>query len=272
VGLTLDGPSETTEGWNTLRLTNNSAMVHFAMLTKLPEGRDIDDHKRLAAVFQNIMDNINGKEPSVPEAGMEVPTWYSDSAVVFGGPGFVSPEGSAEVSLNLEPGYYLMECYVKTDGLFHSFNPIPSEYGMVHVLNVTEGEREIPEPTANVSVIISSTEGITSSGELVQGENTIKLKFGDQVAHEHFLGHDVQLAKLGDISDTTALNAWMNWTTPDGLQTPSPVTFVGGSQDMTAGSITYLHLNLTPGLYAWVAEVPDPNRKNMLKVFQIADD
>ncbi len=261
--------SEATAGWNTLRLTNNSAMVHFAMLTKLPEGRDIDDHKNLAAVFQNIMDNINGKEISVPDAGMAVPAWYSDSSVVYGGPGFVSPEGSAQVTLNLEPGYYLMECYVKTDGIFHSFNPIPTEYGMVHVLEVKAGENNAEAPAANSSVIISSKDGITSNGSLVAGNNVVEVEFGDQIAHEHFLGHDVHLVKLASEADTTALGAWMNWTAPDGLQTPSPVTFVGGTQDMSAGSITYLHLDLSPGLYAWVAEVPDPNGKDMLKVFQI---
>ena len=269
VGLSLDGPSEATAGWNTLHLTNNSAMVHFAMLTKLLEGRDINDHKDLAAVFQNIMDNINGKEISAPDAGMEVPAWYSDSSVVYGGPGFVSPGGSAQVSLNLEPGYYIMECYVKTDGIFHSFNPIPSEYGMVHVLNVVAGENNAEAPSATSRVIITSTDGITSNGTLVAGSNVGEVEFGDQIAHEHFLGHDVQLVKLDSESDTTALGAWMNWTAPDGLQTPSPVTFVGGTQDMTAGSVTYLHLDLTPGLYAWVAEVPDPNRKNMLKLFTI---
>jgi hypothetical protein len=39
---------------------------------------------------------------------------------------------------------------------------------------------------------------------------------------------------------------------------------------MPAGSIAYLTVTLDPGRYAWVAEVPRPDEKGMLKVFEVA--
>ena len=50
----------------------------------------------------------------------------------------------------------------------------------------------------------------------------------------------------------------MDWRTPQGLQSPSPVTFLGGIQDMAAGGHGYFTVELEPGDYALMAEVPDP--------------
>ena len=56
-----------------------------------------------------------------------------------------------------------------------------------------------------------------------------------------------------------------------------PVTFLGGADtiltpgllDGTATATSYVHLDLTPGEYAWVAEVPDPSAKSLLETFSV---
>lgn len=40
---------------------------------------------------------------------------------------------------------------------------------------------------------------------------------------------------------------------------------------MPAGSTAYLTVHLTPGHYAWIAEVPDPAAKGMLKTFTVLE-
>lgn len=41
---------------------------------------------------------------------------------------------------------------------------------------------------------------------------------------------------------------------------------------MPAGNTAYITVNLEPGNYAWVAEVPNPKEKNMLKTFSVSED
>lgn len=99
--------------------------------------------------------------------------------------------------------------------------------------------------------------------------HTIAVHFKDQAVHENFLGHDVNLVKLEENTDLEALARWINWADPKGLETPAPATFLGGSQQMNAGNTAYFTVNLKPGRYAWIAEVPDPASKGMLKTFTV---
>ena len=61
----------------------------------------------------------------------------------------------------------------------------------------------------------------------------------------------------------------MDWTRVGGLETPAPARFVGGLNEMPAGSEAYLHLDLEPGRYAWIAEVPGAAALGMLQVFEL---
>jgi len=83
------------------------------------------------------------------------------------------------------------------------------------------------------------------------------------------LSHDVHLARLEDETDLDALGAWMDWSQPTGLDTPPPAVFLGGTHEMQAGETAYFTVTLEPGRYAWIAEVPNPASKNMLKSFTI---
>ena len=79
----------------------------------------------------------------------------------------------------------------------------------------------------------------------------------------------MHLARLDDDTDLARLEAWMDWSQPDGFQTPAPVIFLGGLNEMPAGQTGYLHVDLEPGRYAWVAEVPGALAKGMLQVFTV---
>jgi len=65
----------------------------------------------------------------------------------------------------------------------------------------------------------------------------------------------------------------MNWTDPKGLITPAPkgITFLGGVNDMPAGSTGYFTVTLEPGNYTLISEVPNALSKKMLKTFVIAE-
>lgn len=270
-GLSFSAPSQVQAGWTTLRLDNQGAMTHFALVERLPEGVTLEDQQReVAPVFQDGMDLLNAGKPEAALARFgELPAWYSD-VVFVGGPGLVAGGEQGATTVYLEAGTYLLECYVKTAGVFHSFRR--GGVGMVHQFTVTPGTRGAPEPEPTLRVRISSDSGITAPDSVAAGAQIVAVAFQDQQVHKHFLGHDVHLVRLDEHTDMGELASWMDWTTQGGLETPAPVAFLGGVQEMPAGSTGYVHVTLTPGRYAWIAEVPKPAEKRMLHVFTVMGD
>ena len=268
---TFTAPDTVPAGWTTFRFSNGSDMTHFAAVERLPEGIGVAEQQaEVAPIFQQGMDLLSaGKGDEALAKFGELPAWFGD--VVFtGGPGLTAPGHVSEVTVRLEPGTYMLECYVKTDGVFHSYNPDSTAYGMVHQITVTGPATSVPEPAADLTLTLSSARGIEVSGEPVVGRQTVAVHFDDQTVHENFVGHDVHLVRLSDDTDLDALGAWMDWTRPAGLQTPAPAEFLGGLEEMPAGSTGYITVTLEPGRYAWIAEVPDAEAKGMLKAFTVA--
>ena len=261
-------PDTIPSGWNTFEYKNESTETHFFLLDKYPEGKTFADTKKeIFPPFDTGMELINkGKTEEGFAAFNNLPAWFFE--VVFsGGSGLISPQNIATTTLNMKPGYYIMECYVKMEnGKFHS------SMGMAKPLVVSEENSGNTPPEATVTINISSKEGITYDEPIIKGDQTFAVKFNDQIAHENFMGHDVNLIKLSENSDLKNLESWMNWANPKGLISPSPdgITFLGGINDMPAGSTGYFQVNLEPGKYAFISEVPDASSKNMLKTFTIS--
>ena len=272
-GLTFEAPDTIPSGWTTFRFDNQAPMVHFVQVERLPEGITIKEQQELVApVFQEGYRLLAaGQTDSAMAAFGTLPEWFGQ-IIFVGGPGLTAGGLVSEATVHLEPGTYLLECYVKTGGVFHSFNPAPPAYGMVHQFTVTDSVTEAPEPTTDLQVTLSSARGIEVSGVPVAGPQTIAVTFEDQKVHENFVGNDLHLARLGDGADISALAAWMDWRFPGGLETPAPVQFLGGIQDMPAGATGYFKVILSPGEYAWVSEVANPDQKGMLKTFGVSED
>jgi hypothetical protein len=270
-GLEFDAPDRVAPGWTTLRLTNESPMVHFALLERLPAGIGVrEQQEQVAPVFQEGMNLLAAGDVEAAQAKFaELPAWFGE-IVFLGGPGLVAGGLSSTATMDLEPGTYLIECYVKTEGIFHSYDPSPTSYGMVHELTVAGERHPASEPRPDVAITLSSGSGIEIDGAPRAGANVVAVHFSDQAPHENFVGHDVHVARLDDDTDIDALARWMDWTRRGGLETPAPVEFVGGLNEMPAGTTGYFTVELEPGRYAWVAEVPGPADKGMLKTFVVA--
>jgi hypothetical protein len=268
-GLSFDMADSIPAGWTTFRFVNESPYVHFAVVERMPEGHGIvDQQEQVAPVFQAGMDLLSaGKVDSALAAFGDLPPWFA-GIEFLGGPGLTSPGHTSTATVHLDPGTYLLECYVKTDGVFHSYNPDPDVYGMVHEFTVTGEDSGAGEPSATVHVNLSFENGMEVTGDLSAGEHTVGVRFIDQQAHENFVGHDVHLARIDDV-DIDTLAAWMDWTQPHGLETPAPATFLGGLNEMPAGATGYFSATLEPGRYALVAEVPGSEEKAMLRTFTV---
>lgn len=254
-------------GWNTFRYKNLSPQTHFFLIEKYPEGKTSNDTKNLIApVFESAMTLImEGKNEEGFAEFAKLPEWFSE-VQFLGGSGLLSPNQTGVTTFYLEPGNYIVECYVKmSNGVFHT------SMGMTKDLVVSNEVSGIEEPISKIDISISSDEGIVLKDSLSPGKQIFSVFYKDQTLHEHFVGHDVNLVKLGEEADLQELENWMNWADPQGLIEPAPnaVIFMGGVNDMPADSTGYFTATLDPGNYAFIAEVPNASGKNMLKTFVI---
>ncbi len=261
-------PDTIPSGWVTFRYKNASPQTHFLLVDDYPEGKTLDTIKTVVLPpFDAGMKLINeGKaEEGFAEFG-KLPKWFPEIKFI-GGIGLISPNHVAETTMKLNPGLYIIECYLKmSNGVFHG------SMGMVKEITVSGTDSGNPEPKADIAIEISSTEGIVFNDSISVGIHTFSVFYKDQIVHENFVGHDVNLAKLDDNANLDDLNNWMDWSNPKGLIEPAPagVIFLGGINNMLAGDTGYFTVNLEPGRYALISEVPNPSSKNMLKTFVIS--
>jgi hypothetical protein len=262
--LKLYAPAEIPSGWTTFRLDNRSAATHFVAVEKMPPGKTLaDSEAEVLPIFQAGMDLlIAGDVPAALARFGELPAWFFN--IVFtGGPGLTAPGGSSEVTVYLEPGTYVLECYVKTPaGQFHSY------LGLVTQIVVTDEDNGVAEPAPTMELTVRN-DGFTFPSEIRPGHHVVAVHFAEQQTNGNFVGNDVHLVRLSGDTDLNTLSDWMNWTTPSGLATPAPAPFVGGLEEMPAGRTGYIDVVLEPGRYAWVGEVDDAIGKGMLKAFTV---
>ena len=260
-------PDSISSGWHTFKYDNRSDETHFFLVDKYPEGISIENmEKEVGPVFQKGMDLIiEGKPEEGIEAFNQLPEWYFN-VVFVGGSGLLSPKSSSLTTLNLEPGYYVIECYVKMpNGTFHS------NMGMVKSLIVTSEMSKVTPAEPTNEIFISGGEGIVVKDSVLGGKQIFSVYFKDQMVHENFVGHDINLVRVTEGADISSLEAWINWAQPKGLISPAPegFTFLGGVNDMPEGSKAYFEVDLLPGTYVLISEVPNARSKGLLKTFVV---
>lgn len=270
VGMTFEGPSTIPSGWTTLRFVNASSMIHFALIDVPPAGITTELFTNtVGQYFQEAMDGMNaGDDAAVEAAFAKFPEWIGELGR-HGGPGLLSPGLTGETTVYLEPGHYFLECYVKSGGIFHTTSPGDGKVGMMLDLTVTEEQTAAPEPVANMTLAVRNSGFQIADGALKPGRNTIRVDFLEQQALPSFVGNDVHLMRVDGEDSIGLADAWLDWRTKDGLEDPSPVIFLGGINDMPAGSHGYMTVDLEPGNYAFIAEVPGPQAAGFVLPFSV---
>lgn len=246
-------PDTLPSGWTTFRMENAGQETHFVVFDRLPDGRTAEEFMRevgapFDSVWYRLRDGEIDKEKALTLLGEKLPRWYG-AVRRWGGTGLIAPGGTAQTTIDLEPGTYVMECYVKSpDGEFHV------SLGMWHELTVTEDSTGRAAPEADFEMTVSGA-GIEAPDTVAPGRHTFAAHFGERPAGS--LGGDASLVRLdGDVSLEDGIVPWMDWTNVEGLGAPAPAQFLGGTQEMPAGRTSYFTLQLQPGSYAWVSEPP----------------
>ncbi len=250
-------------GWKTFRFNNEGHAHHFFFLTLLPENVNFQDYiNDVSSAFGVTWDSLkSGMNQAQAGAllGSSLPGWYA-KAKTMGGVGIIAPGKSEETTIKLVPGNYVMECYIKTeDGRFHG------ELGMIKPIYVTEEISDAEEPSnANYDITVSNN-NMETSGNILQGLNTVAVHFKEHP--QYGLGNDVHVVRLLNDTNLDSVINWMNWMNIDGLRTPSPAVFYGGTQEMPVGYTSYFTVDLDPGTYAFISETA--RDQNMVKEFSV---
>ena len=271
VGWSFVGPSKIESGWTTIKILNDSGMTHHGLVYRLPDGvtAEMVSDQVVKPFQKSLTASIAGDLDQAAELLKTIPAWLGD-IIYMGGPGMMSNGVVGEATMYLEPGDYVVECYVKTNGVQHNYNPQPGAHGMVLPLMVKAEPGGMSEPDATVTMEISNSGYEVTEGEFVVGENSVRIKFVEQKLYNDFVGHDAHFFKITGETDVEASAKWVDFFPMDGQQTPAPAHFVGGIHDMPEGSTAYFKLELEEGEYGIVAEVPNAREIGLFKSFTVS--
>ncbi|HEV8214940.1 MAG TPA: hypothetical protein VGP95_03865 [Gemmatimonadaceae bacterium] len=216
-------PASVPAGTLTFRMKNAGSEVHHLWVVRLDRGRT-------PAEFLKVM-NAWG-------SALKMPDWATD----VGGPNNVGAGQTASGTMTLEPGTYMLVCWVPSpDGRPHVMK------GMVKPLTVTpQGQTVAAEPTADVTMTLDDY-SFTLSGPLTAGTRTIRFE------NKATQPHEAVIARL--LPERTMLQAivWMN----SGQSGPAPVAMLGGASGIAQGRHMFVTADLKPGKYVLLCFIPD---------------
>lgn len=262
-------PSKIPLGWITFVLNNENAKhVHEISISKLPKGIDYQEYmdKFVTPWFEILKELQDGKiEVSgiLSRANELLPDW-ADKVEYITSRGLVSPGNKAEKTIYLEPGKYVMECWVKTsDGYVHISK------GMSWPFTVTDDSAKSTEPAPVEKITVNDNQIITD-----WQPGTGKHSFALYLKHDSTgmpIHNNINLIKLNENTDLTEVNKWLDWYHVGGLRSPAPAVFLGGLStyhSKVGQKAEYFTVYIKePGRYAWIVEAPDGQK--LWKTFQV---
>jgi len=212
-------PSEIPSGWVTFRMQNKGNHEHHGIIGKFPDSLGYKKLNKM--VIQSIGNENKFNQLQQLSVGQ------------LGGPAGISPGGTAETTVQLEPGLYVFTCWlVAPDGKLHA------EKGMQRAFKVTSEKSGATKPNGTID--------ITLSDYVIEIEDPIEA--GDQIFNVNFQNsNNVYLAQLKEGQNFDELIKWMTK-----VQTPSEFTFLGGAENAPAGMKSTFKATLEPGRYALV--------------------
>ncbi|MDZ7692166.1 MAG: hypothetical protein U5K69_13710 [Balneolaceae bacterium] len=154
--------------------------------------------------------------------------------------GLISPGQQSNITLNLDPGSYVMSCFIPSaNGHSHR------SQGMVRPITVTERSPRETAPEEDV-MITSSGHDITQEGKLGFGQQTVAFHVEKPPADSINPYSGMSLAQLTDPMDQQE-------DLRDFEPNPPSIPILGGALAIPPGDTAYVSVKLTvPGPYSLV--------------------
>lgn len=242
-------PDSIPSGWTTFQVKNQGEEHHLFTFLRLPEGVTYEDFQQEVittydSVWAKVVEGEIGRSEAHKRLQPLLPDWYPSDLVQPGGVSLTAPGRTAETTMRMEPGTYVLECYAKTaERQYHAL------LGMVRPLTVYKSSPEGRAPEADQELTVSNLD-IEGVGPVPAGKRTFAVRFEkdpEQLPYQH-----LHLARLGEEATAEEVAQWMKI---DPIM-PAPTEFLGGAQHMPAGNTSYVTAELTPGQYGWVLGAP----------------
>jgi len=220
-------PATIAAGTTTFRLVNDGKEPHQISILQLTNGKTLADY--MAAIKSN--------QPT---------PW----AVGVGGPNTAGPGQTIDATLTLDPGNYIIVCWVPSPGAL-----VPhAVQGMIQPLTVTAaaGVRQsgaapaAAEPAPDVHLELFEYT-FRFSKPLVAGKHTV------HVMNMGTLEHEAVIVKLAPGKSMKDFDAWFQ----HGMKGPSPAEPTPGMAGLGKGRTGTFTTDLTPGRYGIVCWIPD---------------
>jgi len=191
--------------------------LHMLWLVRLDSGKTAADLYRSA------------------QAGERTTGWTQQ----MGGPGFALPPGTSNATLLLEPGNYVIVCYVgsarEDRKRFHFLN------GMFRALTVLPNRAPVAAmPAPDVVIRVSETGALQYSAPIVAGRRVLRIENAGPKSFEF----SVRRVAPGR---TTA--EALAWRPNDSPRTPPPFEPRGGLSDVPSGGSLVTTMTFEPGDY-----------------------
>lgn len=218
-----EAPADVPAGMTTFTLTNSGKEIHHAALIKLDSGKTMNE----------LMASMKAMKPGTPPPG-----WV----IAAGGTNAAAPTMSSSLTMNLQPGNYVLACFVPdAKGVPHVMS------GMAKALSVTpNATANTAEPTSDVTVTLSDYK-FDFSTPLTAGKHTLKIETAPGQPHEFTF---FQLAPGKTAADLTKY-------IETGMKGPPPGMPLGGVAALGSGNPVFYTVDLKPGDYAIVCFLDD---------------
>jgi uncharacterized cupredoxin-like copper-binding protein len=220
-------PDTISAGWVRVKLTNSGAEPHHVQFMRLNDGVTYEQFG------QALME---GEGPALALVKQ------------MGGVGPIVPSGSASAVLNLTPGNYALMCFIPSEA-----DQVPHlAKGMIKNLTVEPASGvAAEEPTASLTVQLMDFH-FDMPETLPVGKSVIKVINDGPEPHEFNI---VRLAEGKTIED---LQKFLS-----GEGGPLPFVPVGGMNGLEMGLYGYAEVDLQPGDYIAICNIPSPKAEGM---------
>lgn len=218
-----EAPTTIAAGTVTFRLVNEGKEIHHLWIVQLVDGKTPADFARAMRAWGSAL---------------KMPPW----AIDVGGPNSAGAGESAEATVTLSPGTYVLVCWVPSpDGTVHVMR------GMSRTLTVTaRGATPPAEPKADVTMTLDDY-SFDLDRPLTAGRHTIRFENRASQSHE------AVIARLEEGKTLLQAVTWMN----GGQYGPPPVRPIGGASGIAKGRHMFITVDLTPGRYVFLCFIPD---------------
>jgi hypothetical protein len=213
-----EAPDTVPAGVTRIRLQNQGPEYHHVQLIRLADGH----------THAEFFDALQGGPP---------PAWVEE----VGGPNTPPAGGTSEATVELEPGNYVMVCFIPSpDGVMHVAK------GMSHAFVVEPGEAEESSDVAPDVVATLTDYDFTFSDSLRAGRQRIRVRNEAAQPHEMFIAR---------LHEGRTAEEFLTWV--ERGEGPPPATAIGGTTAIARGLFNDLALDLAPGTYVLICFVPD---------------